>query len=310
LPKSNVCHRMGAMNGKQISTVSLDLKDGWRASVVLEDSGGDKLSQAAWRQFLAEPEQLLKLDGERLKADGQNSVVAQPILLGERRITAVIKVRMRQDGFREFFRWLRPARAMRNFKTALKLRAMGITAEYPLAALEQRKGFGAKYSIYVSEYMADSPNLYHFVRDELNGIGPDEAAVRRAAAYQVAEILAGLHNNGLWHRDAKAPNFLVGRKNGSCRVTLVDLDGIKPYRLARRRSRLRSLIKLTATVMPLGNVNRSDYWRAFLSYCKLTSMNEDRRRLFHELAMSAAAARLLSVATSAIEGRCEFTDGK
>lgn len=294
-----------------MASTRLTLSDGWRAVAVSRDSEGNELSRSDWRQLLDEPQRLLDGGGERLKSDAFGSVVVRTIRLGKRDIRVVVKVQKKAAGFTEFPRWLRPAKAMRTFRTALKLQTLGIASEYPLAAVERRKGLWATCSVYISEYIEDSRNLYYFLRDDLGTFGGRESACRRAVAGQIAGILARLHKNGLWHRDAKSGNFLVRRQqDGSCRVILVDVDGIKPYRFCRRRCRFRSLVKLASTVLCHRSIHRSDYWRTFSIYCELTAVHEDRRRLFGELAMRAAAVRLLSMATSAMEGRATFVGEK
>jgi len=292
-----------------IATARLRLKDGWRATVVLRDEEGNSLSQADWQEFLGEPEELLAEKGRSLKAEGANWVAARTIRIGGRELEAVVKLQKRGAGIRDFFRRMRHSRSMRTLKTALKLQAMGISAEYPLAAIEQRKWLWATQGVYISVYVKDSRPLYYFLRDDLDGADGGAVVCRRSTARRIAEIFAGLHNGGLWHRDAKGGNFLVQRENGSCKVVLVDLDGIKPYTVRRRSCRFRSLVKLAATVLCHRGIHMSDYWRTFTIYCELTGIREqERRNLFLELAQEAAAMRLLTMTTSAIEGRGTFVD--
>ncbi|HRT50780.1 MAG TPA: lipopolysaccharide kinase InaA family protein [Anaerohalosphaeraceae bacterium] len=292
-----------------IPTARLQLADGWRIWAVLKDSQGNDLAGSDWQQIFKDLESAE--GGMILKSDGHSSVIARTIQLGSRKIPLVVKRHRRPPGLRKSLRWLRPARAFRTFRTALLLQRMGIASEYPLAAGEQRKGLCASQWVYISTYVEDGRNLYYFVRDDVRTYGRHEATCRRSLAQQIAEVLAGLHNNGLWHRDAKAGNFLVRpSQDGRCEVTLVDLDGIKPYSIDRRRSRFRSLVKLAATLLCHRSVYRSDYWRTFSIYCDLTGLAACRRRLFRELSSQAIAMRLLTLATSAMDGRGVFVETK
>ena len=50
----------------------------------------------------------------------------------------------------------------------------------------------------------------------------------RELSRQLAGIFAKLHKNNLWHRDAKATNFVVNQdEDGEYRITITDVDGIK-----------------------------------------------------------------------------------
>ncbi|MBE0534456.1 MAG: hypothetical protein IH624_02220 [Phycisphaerae bacterium] len=290
-----------------IASTRLTLKDGWRALVALRDPKGNVLSPSDWEKLLADPRWLLDGDGRRLKSDECGSVRVRTIRVGARDLCVVVKVQKQASRFKGFFRNLRSARAVRTFRTAVKLQAMGVASEYPLAALEQRKGLWSTKNIYISNYI-ESRNLYYFLREDLATFGHREPACRRTVARQIAEIFAGLHNGGLWHRDAKAGNFVVQVSGNLCKVMLVDLDGIKPYRLCRRRNRFRSLAKLASTVLCHRSIHSSDYRRTFSTYCEFTDLREDCRKTYRELATRAVAVRLLSMATSAMEGRGIFVD--
>jgi lipopolysaccharide heptosyltransferase I len=181
---------------------------------------------------------------------------------------------------------LRPGKAIRNFKTALKLLRCGIEGAKPLAAIQQKRYLLTIQSIYISEYLENSPNLYAFAS------GHTGRDVRKQLCRQLAVILAELHKNGLWHRDSKATNFIVCKD----KILLVDMDGIKPYLLRRRSRQLRSLWQLAASVMTISAVNRTDYLRTFTTYCNLVGLEiPNRRRVFRKLSSRAKAKHLRSM---------------
>jgi tRNA A-37 threonylcarbamoyl transferase component Bud32 len=107
----------------------------------------------------------------------------------------------------------------------------------------------------------------------------------------MAEIFAELHKNNLWHRDAKATNFVVSQDNdGEYRITITDVDGIKQYFSASEDRQMQGLWQLAASVMELPGITRTDYLRAFEIYCDEVRMPAgERRDIFRRLAQKAQA---------------------
>ena len=128
------------------------------------------------------------------------------------------------------------------------------------------------------------------------------AAIKEGMCIQIATIFASLHNCGLRHRDAKAQNLLVTPAHGgdSCKVSLLDLDGVKSYVVKTSSVRFRPLSKLAATLLSFGDVNMTDYLRTFTIYCNLTGIDVCRRKeIFREISRRAVAIRLLTMAKTA-----------
>ena len=95
-------------------------------------------------------------------------------------------------------------------------------------------------------------------------------------------------------------------ENAKHKIILVDMDGIKPYRIKRRSSRFRALAKLASTILWSGSVSRGDYLRTFKVYCNLTGLDVSRRKtVFSALAKKAFAIRLLTMAKTAIQEESE-----
>jgi len=264
---------------------------GWSGRALLSDSRGQEFSAAEWADSLTKPEMLLENSDGILKDDGPACVAVTDLTVANRTLRVVVKRHRPQPGVRSFFRCLRPGRALRNLKTALKLMNFGIPVALPLAAVQNKRGLRATQSIYITEYIDDSTNLYNFAVDRLSGLSPGNLATRTQLARQLAAILAELHKNGFRHRDAKATNFLVSTdSNGRLSVRLVDMDGIKRYLICRRHRRLRCLWQLAASLMSVASVNRTDYLRTFTFYCNLTDVDAtERRKLYREIAKLARA---------------------
>ena len=275
--------------GKYIKTVPLRLNNGWSGRAVLSAPSGRNFSRTDWTDCLAQPELLFEDVEKILKTEGRNCVAVKNLTIAGNRLKVVIKRHHPQPGLRQFFRSFRPGRALRNFKTALKLLSCGISAIAPLAALHQKRNLLTKQSIYVTEYFENSSELYTFSSEQLSKVQAGRFALKKEFSHQLAAILASLHKNGLWYRDSKASNFIVTKDTQSkYRILLADMDGIKRYFLRRRSSQFRPLWQLAASTLPVSAINRTDYLRTFTAYCNLVGLELPQRRpIYRELATQA-----------------------
>jgi hypothetical protein len=284
-------------------TARLKLTNGWSGRVALSDSAGNSFTAEDWARCLSEPISLCKDGDETIKSDAGTIVLVKKLGISDKNPTVVVKCRHVGPGFKNLCRSLLPPRAIRNFDTATRLRRDNIPVAYPLAALRQRKGVFTARSVYITEYIRNSANLHAFLRDNLSLLNSPGLVLKKNLCSQLARIFASLDNASLWHRDAKAGNFLVHQpEKGQYKITLVDMDGIKPYVLRRRRLRFRCLAKLAATLLWHRSVNMTDYLRTFTIYGSLTGLDASkRRRIFRGLARRAVAIRLLTLAKAAME---------
>jgi lipopolysaccharide heptosyltransferase I len=275
----------------KIQIASLRLSNGWSGKALISDLSGKKFSKANWLKCLSQPQLLFENINETLKIEGRNCVAVKTLTIGDTKLKVAIKRHWPENGLRQFFRSLRPGKALKNFKTALKLQCLGIPVAAPLAALQEKKGLLTCQSIYITSYLEDSCDLHTFCRQQLS----NQLSLRKHLSNQLASILAALHKNGLWHRDPKANNFLVAPNDK--KLLLIDVDGIKPYRLRRKNCRLRSLWQLGASLMSVSTVNRTDYFRTFTTYSNLVGIEpSQRRRVFRQLSARAKAKYLRSTA--------------
>jgi lipopolysaccharide heptosyltransferase I len=282
----------------KIRTASLELGNGWSGRVVLSDLSNEahrakadaqsrKFSIADWSKCLSQPGLLFEDTEKILKTEGRNCVAVKNLSIGNTQLKVVIKRHCPQIGLRQFFRSFRQGRALRNFDTALKLLNCGIPVAAPFAALHKRSNFRTLQSIYITEFFEDSVTLYNFAEEKAKG----QFTIKKQLCNQLAAILAAFHKNGLWHRDSKAGNFIVCRDaDGKYKISLVDTDGIKSYRLRRETCRFRSLWQLAASLLSVSAVSRTDYLRCFTAYCNLTGVEPSRRRrIFRQLSALAKA---------------------
>ena len=285
------------------ATARLKLANGWGGRAALYDSAGNSFTAGDWAECLSEPGTLSEEPEHILKADGGTTIVVRNLKIADGNLAFVVKCQRVGCGFKNFCRSLLPSRAALNFHTAMRLCRSNIPVARPLAALRQRKGLFATQSIYLAEYIQGSANLHAFLRDNHRLLNSPGLALRRNLCFQIAHIFASLHNASLWHRDAKAGNFLVYQHtNGQYKITLVDMDGIKPYGFRPRSLRFRCLAKLAATLMWHRSINMTDYLRTFTIYSNLVGLDSSqRRRIFRDLARRAVAIRLLTLANAAME---------
>jgi len=289
---------------KETETVSLNLSNGFSGRAVTCVSGRN-FSKADWSECLSQPLLLFENVEKILKKEGRNCVAIKKLTIAGEQLKVLLKRHYPKASLRWFFRSLRPGKALRNFKITAELLRLGLPTAAAFAALQQKRGLLTKQSVYITQYFDDSLDLYNFAShlEDLSSAktAADKLAIRKTLSEQIAVILASLHKNGLWHRDSKATNFVVHKNaQNQYKVILVDVDGIKRYRLRRRCFQFRSLWQLAASLLGNCTVNRTDYLRTFRTYCNLLGIEtSERRRIFRELVLLAAAKRRRSVLKAA-----------
>jgi serine/threonine protein kinase len=262
---------------------------GWRGWVVVRAAGKDQFSKSGWEKLLAWPEKLLEGAQQTLKSEGLNAVTVKYLDIGGRGVKAVIKRRHRSGGIRGIFRSMGAAHAIRNFIAAVKMKQYGLPVAAPLAAVYHKRFLFCDESIYISEYV-EGTNLHEFLRN-MRAQGEERYWIMREVCGKMAEIFAELHKNNLWHRDAKATNFVVNQDGeGEYCVTITDVDGIKQYLSSSEDRQTQGLWQLAASVIVLPGITRTDYLRAFEIYCdEVRIPAEQRGDIYRRLAQKAQA---------------------
>jgi len=152
---------------KNIQYTRLTLPNGWSGRAVLSGGFDRCFTRDDWIECLSRPEELFEDVEETLKVEGPNRVAVKKIKVGNNEFKAVVKRRCCEGGLRGLLRSLRAGKAVREFRTSLKLLSCGIAVAAPLAALYQRRNLLSKQSIYINEYLENSPNLCTFLSEEL-----------------------------------------------------------------------------------------------------------------------------------------------
>ena len=290
------------------------LESNIRGLFATSDPSGRGIGRSDWQQVISSKlPALIENPSQILKSDVNSKVIMGCLDVAGVEMPVVVKIYSACKGIFAGFGGSFRAKALRNFKASVRLLKCGIAVAYPQAALRGKQDSWVQGGVFVMGYADGAVDLDAFVRDnislDLSG-GRGDFMLKRHLAGELGRIFAILDNSGLWHRDAKAGNFLVcPQKNGefadsaaALDIMLVDLDGIRRKILKGRGLSFRGMSKLASTLLWHGGISMSDYLRAFTIYSNLTGLDKSQRRdVFRELARRAVALRLLTLARSAIE---------
>jgi len=284
----------------------ISLASGWKGSVNLTCRNGDVISPGQWQKGLCGLEKLLSNPKKQLKADGHTTVAVHDLEIGGKTLRVAVKTHIYRHKLVNLLRGLFRDKSLRSFRTAARLCSNGIPTAYPLAAITQKRGLLPVKTIFITEYIENSIEMHTFLSKNVsqNDAGDKPSGrIKKQFASQIANILARLHNAGLWHRDAKAGNFLVApAETGGFEIMLIDMDGIKPYLLATDKRRYLAFTKLGSVLIWHKGINLTDYLRSFRIYCNLCKVDKrESGKIFKRLCRSAVALRLLTFAGSAMK---------
>ena len=245
-----------------------------------------------WSNFAFDPDRLLENPAVVFKSDKGNITALKEIDNNGGKNYFVVKKAVRCTGRRAFADFARSPKSVRNFRLAAILKLKGLEVAEPVAALWNRQ----KGSIYITEYIQNSLNLYDIVFGKNKEILAN-FSIRKTVIKRTAEIVAKLHKSNYWHRDSKAGNFIVYKDNsGEYKIKLIDLDGIKKSIVVREKNCLRTLSRLAETLTRFNTVNFTDLYRGFLCYCSVMGISSvQARNLFYKTEKLTVATRLLTI---------------
>ncbi|MGA2914760.1 MAG: lipopolysaccharide kinase InaA family protein [Sedimentisphaerales bacterium] len=266
--------------------VELNLPGGWKGEAIEK-----------WSNLVFEPEKLTDKPELVFKLEKGNITAVRKIEFNGKKIAFVVKKTVKPRGLKALAEILRAPKSLRNFYLAILLKQKSIEVAEPVAALWNKK----EASLYITEYIPDSLNLYEIVSGKNKEILKN-FSMRKSVIRQIAGIIAKLHKANFWHRDPKAGNFILYKDGGIYRVKLVDLDGIKRDSANKPENHIRTLEKLAETLIRYKAVNFTDLYRGFLIYCDAMGINGDEtRELFRKVERATVAARLLTTASDSYE---------
>ena len=140
----------GKTSDNNVHIAQMSLGEGWSGRAALYKARGKSFTRDDWSECLIRPNLLFEDIEKILKMGSQNCVAIKNLPIRDTHLPVVIKRQYVGSGFRQFFRSLRPGKALRNFSTALRLKSCGIAVTNPFAALHERRSFRTKQSIYIT----------------------------------------------------------------------------------------------------------------------------------------------------------------
>jgi tRNA A-37 threonylcarbamoyl transferase component Bud32 len=165
---------------------------------------------------------------------------------------------VKQFGWRsvihKLVRPLTGSKAIRSFRIAMILRDAGVATPRPLIAWDRDGGGTGPASYFITEEIPEALTL----RQILKSPGAIETG-RSTLLTELARLVRGMHDAGIWHRDLTIGNFLVAPKpvDGN-RIFLIDLS--RAVHLGR--------IPLPLRFMDMARMKLLDLWPEFFAaYC-------------------------------------------
>jgi len=262
-------------DGKYFGCVRLG--DRWTACAALQVKHGRPYrhrltalpDKAEWRQLLAQANTLID-SGEAhvLKASGARRVLQIELPYDGEPWSVVVKCFRARGAAERIAGWLGRDRLRREFLLGWRLLHRDLPVALPLAILTRTGPFRCESRLLV-EYVGDSHDLDTLTKLHLPDM-PRVGAIqlKRCIGAQLASVLRRLWECGFVHRDLKAANIRVQMPadgSGSASIVLVDVTGIRRPLLASRKTLLRSLARLDASLANSPAVTRTDRLRVLLA---------------------------------------------
>jgi hypothetical protein len=154
-----------------------------------------------------------------------------------------VKEFVRAGSLRLLPRWIRHRPAIRSWRGAIRLGALGISRPDALGLVI---GNGAS-SYLIMRVLEGYEHLAEYVRRALSPATPTDR--RRAFLRAGADFVGGCYASGVFHRDLKASNLFVREtETGGWEFSLLDLADVRFPRRIRREQKLLNLAQLNASV--------------------------------------------------------------
>ncbi len=216
------------------------------------------------RKLIEDPDRLLENGCCVLKA-GRTTTIGCWDGLVLKRFNLVKAANIVKDLFRG-------SRAERSYRLAYHLELLGIPTARPVAFADRRKAGFPVSSFFVAKEITGARTLASL----LDADQPIGLSVVR----NLADLVAGLHNEGFSHRDLKATNLLSGPEG---RSYLLDLDGLKFVDRMPERTAARNLMRLARAVAgarAVGHAQRLAFLRRYYLVRGLRRIPPSHRSVF------------------------------
>lgn len=160
---------------------------------------------------------------------------------------------------------LRTPKEWTSFERGNRLIDAGLRTPLPLAVLRRRSGILGRQVLLVTEAVTGAVDLDRAATVELARLGGAELhRTKRRLAQSIVELLAGLQQLRLYHRDMKATNVLIAglaKQGAPVRAVLVDLDALRRQGRLSRKHIWQPVMRLNASLARHPVVTRTDRLR-------------------------------------------------
>lgn len=140
---------------------------------------------------------------------------------------------------------------VRSLRGAAILHDNGIATAKPIAAVEKRNRGSVRQSFFLSEEILGGVTVDAYWMTVLQPLPHRQGFKRRRVfLYALGSLLRVLHARGVYHNDLKDANILaVARgEEGEIDLYLLDLEGVRQYRVLSEGRRLKNLVQLHRTL--------------------------------------------------------------
>lgn len=185
-------------------------------------------------------------------------------------VPVVIKRFGWRSPLQKLVRSLTGSKAIRSFRISVSLREAGVATPRPLIAWDGKGGGSTRESYFVTEEIPEAVTLRQILKSP-GMIEPE----RGTLLSELARLVRGMHDAGIFHRDLTIGNFLVAPKpvDGN-RIFIIDLS--RAVHLGR--------IPLLLRFVDLARMKLGNLWPEFFeAYCEGHSDWKDRRPLLNFL---------------------------
>lgn len=179
-----------------------------------------------------------------VKSDQSGTVVRWELAEEEQRRSVAYKFAT-ASGFMKSLRVLLGLdRASCGWKTALKLRRLGISTPRPLIAIIPTFGHWSAGTYVVTEWLTDAMQVDHFIQSGATA-GDNGRQLETSAVESLGQLIGRLHRSSHMHRDLKVANLMLQRDGNRVHASFVDLDGIRWMPLINRQRRMKDLARFS-----------------------------------------------------------------
>ena len=184
-------------------------------------------------------------------------------------------------------------KAQKSWRIGRIMLARGLSTPLPVFYIQRKISRTRSEHILGTLGIPQSVSLKDYVQYQF---GTSEKSIRQKRRFieQLAQYIARLHLNGIYHGDLTARNILVGNKDTAHQIGiyLIDLDAIRSIRWISTRRRIKNLDELGRNFLDLRIVDGLDRARFVKHYLAIYTRDKRKFRPFMHAVMKRTTFRL------------------